>query len=270
MSPAAPVKALSAVVLQHRGRECRATIKLVPRVEKFNAQQKIGCICGISDRTMDWVQCKKSSEGGYFATTDETAGKTIELRESEQERGDFEREARGLKSNQKQLEQQSPEYLLAQSDKEIMKLRNELKERKDLSRFTKLGITSHEVFSEDTIERVGDIFDMVEQLSCKNDPVVMLPRLNQYQELYNIMIGDETNEVSVVSSCIQPAVYVYNKERLIDEAKTSVLSPASRNFLRHSGRLMSGFAPSIKAVVMIRKPDGLSEGLQERNQISAV
>ncbi|KAJ8064181.1 hypothetical protein OCU04_006532 [Sclerotinia nivalis] len=113
--------------------------------------------------------------------------KTIELRELEQERGYFEREARRLRSNRKQLKEQSPEYLLDQRDREIIRLNNELEELKNSSRFTKLGTTSHEVFNQNTIERINDEFGIIEQLPYRNDPVTVPFRLDRHKELEDII-----------------------------------------------------------------------------------
>ncbi|KAI9646363.1 hypothetical protein NHQ30_004353 [Ciborinia camelliae] len=127
--------------------------------------------------------------------------KTIELQDCEQERSDFEQESRLLRSNQKQIEKNSPEYLVEQRDKEILRLRKELEERKKLSRFTKLDSTSHEVFNEDTIETIGDIFGSVEQLPCRNGPVVVPLQLDQYNTLEKIIYevfghGDSSPQIT--------------------------------------------------------------------------
>ncbi|KAF7875335.1 hypothetical protein EAF04_002507 [Stromatinia cepivora] len=373
--------------------------------------------------------------------------KTIRLRESEQERGYFEREARRLRSNRKQLEEQSPEYLLDQRDREIIRLNKELEELKNSSRFTKLGTSSHEVFNQNTIERINDELCIIEQLPYRNDPVTVPFRLDRHKELEDIlsktfergdspmqvaedlqasigsmntlvvlraltacclriwvyesdfpiidgpsseylakmreilvttdgiaaarnldlatrhtmimnddfawkfiepeaqrltvrfsnimaplfsknpngkigwnwnsvstwnddeeiwkdrqsrlyslfrealiikaestlnlkdyemvtfapgtpydhhsmtvetsngMVGEERNDDSVVEFCIQPAVYVYNKESLADNAISSAFSSASRNFVHNSGRRKPGLRPSIKAAVILRKSD---------------
>lgn len=81
----------------------------------------------------------------------------------------------------------------------------------------------------------------------------MIDHQSMTAENSNGVIGDQANDGYIVEFCIQPAVYVYNKENLMDVFDESLIPSASQNFVPSSGEWRVGLRQSMKAVVILRK-----------------